>query len=305
MTEPDDYTFRRYLDAKRTVDERALDRRVTDRLRAELAEVSPPLEVLEVGPGLGGTIERVLMWDVLPDHVRYTAVDVDPDLVTAARSRLRTLAEHRPFEVHDRDDSLVVDHDGRQIAVDLVARDVFDFVEATDREWDLLIAQAFLDLTDVRSALPTLCSAVPTGGLLYFPITFDGGTTFEPTIDPAFDDQLERRYHTHMDTADEGGDGGGDSRAGRHLLSALPAIGGTVEAAGSSDWVVVPGTDGYPADEAYFLHHIVEMVRGALADDPGLESDRFDRWVTQRHHQIENETLVYIAHQLDVLGRSP
>lgn len=305
MTEPETYSFRRYLDAKRTVDERALDRRVEERLQDGLAEASSPLRILEVGSGIGATIERILTLDGLPDRVRYTAVDVDPELVSSARERLHDRSERRPFEVHERDQTLVADTDGSRIVIDLRARDVFEFLEDADREWDILVGQAFLDLTDVRSALGTLCGAVTAGGLLYFPITFDGETILEPTIDPALDERIDRRYHTHMETGDDTEDAGGDSRAGRHLLTALPAIGGSVVAAGSSDWVVVPDADGYPADEAYFLHHIVEMIRDALSDDPELESERFDEWIERRHRQIEDGQLVYIAHQLDVLGRSP
>lgn len=300
MPGPNTYSFERYLEAKRTVDERALNRRVRGRLQAELADVSPPLQVLEVGPGIGATIERVLTWESLPDRVQYTAVDVDRALVDRARERLREQSRDRPFEVHERDGALVLERGERQLSLDLVARDAFAFVAEANRTWDLLIGQAFLDLTDVRSALATLCEAVQTGGFLYFPITFDGATILEPTIDREFDEQIERRYHDHMERED----GGGDSRAGRHLLTALPAMGGEVVAAGSSDWVVRPAADGYPADEAYFLHHVVEMIRGALADDPELPSQRFDEWITERHRQIENGELVYVAHQLDVLGRS-
>lgn len=207
--------------------------------------------------------------------------------------------------MHERDTTLVAELEQRQIIINPVVRDVFEFIEETDQERDLLIAQAFLDLTDVQSALPTLCTAVTAGGLLHFPITFDGRTILEPAIDPEFDNRVECRYHHHMETSDETDDSGGDSRAGRRLLTALPALGGEVVAAGSSDWVVVPEPGGYTADESYFLHHIIEMIQDALADDPELESDRFDEWIKQRHHQIEKRNLIYIAHQLDVLGRSP
>lgn len=305
VTEPGTYSYRRYLDAKRTVDERALDRRVAERLRAELAGVSPPLDVLEVGAGTGATIERVATWDALPDRVRYTAVDIDPDLVARARTRLLDGTGNRPFEAHERDGAVVLEREEGTVVVDPVVRDAFEFVEETDREWDLLVAQAFLDTTDVREALATFGGAVTSGGLLYVPITFDGGTILEPPIDPAFDRRVERRYHHQIDTRGESGDEGGDARAGRHLLTALPALGGAVVAAGSSDWVVVPDADGYPADEAYFLHHIIETIRDALDDDPALDSARFDEWIETRHRQVEDGRLVYVAHQLDVLGRSP
>jgi hypothetical protein len=78
-----------------------------------------------------------------------------------------------------------------------------------------------------------------------------------------------------------------------------------VLAAGSSDWVVFSGANGYPADEAYFLHHIIHTIGMALTGHPDLDAQRLDSWVAQRHAQIDQGALVYIAHQLDVLGRVP
>jgi len=71
------------------------------------------------------------------------------------------------------------------------------------------------------------------------------------------------------------------------------------------DWVVFAGANGYPADEAYFLHDIIHTIGTALAGNPQLDAELLSTWVAQRHAQIEQGTLVYIAHQLDVLGRVP
>jgi hypothetical protein len=49
----------------------------------------------------------------------------------------------------------------------------------------------------------------------------------------------------------------GDSPTGRPLFAQLRATDVEVRAAGSSDWVVFAGSNGYAADEAYFLHCII------------------------------------------------
>ena len=95
----------------------------------------------------------------------------------------------------------------------------------------------------------------------------------------------------------------GDSRSGRHLFHQLRQAGGEILAAGSSDWVVFAGDDGYPADEAYFLQFIVHTMQQALAGHPELDAARFADWIRQRQKQIENGDLVYIAHQIDFFGR--
>ena len=95
----------------------------------------------------------------------------------------------------------------------------------------------------------------------------------------------------------------GDSRSGRHLFGYLQAAGAQILAAGASDWVVFPGPDGYPADEAYFLHFIIHTIHGALAGHPELDPYCLDAWAARRHAQIERCELVYIAHQMDFVGR--
>lgn len=303
---PSTYSFRRYLLAKRTVDDRALDRRVLGALERALDRRADagdgPLDVVEVGAGVGAMLARLLAWDRLPGEVAYTAVDLDPETIAVARERLPCWAAEAGHEVaHAGTDRFEFRRDDRRVTVDLVAADALAYVDADD-DRDLLVGCAFADLLDLETAVPRLLAALAPGGLCYFPITFDGGTGFEPSADPAFDARVERRYHHHMDErrADPG-----DSRAGRHLLGELRAAGGEVVAAGGSDWAVHPVEGGYPADEAYFLHHVLDTVRGALADDPALDADRFGPWVERRHRQVEAGELSYVAHNLDVLGRKP
>jgi hypothetical protein len=141
------------------------------------------------------------------------------------------------------------------------------------------------------------------GGLFYFTIVFDGGTILQPEIDPSFDAYVERLYHHTMDTRQVNNQPSGDSQTGRHLFQHLQTAGAELLAAGSSDWVIFPGLHGYPADEAYFLHFIIHTMHNALNGHPDLIPDQLDNWIVQRHAQIETGQLVYIAHQLDFLGR--
>ena len=170
-------------------------------------------------------------------------------------------------------------------------------------QWDLLIANAFLDLIDVRSALPEILSLLKPGGRFYFTVTFDGSTIFQPEIDKELDTTIEGLYHETMDRRIIRGRPSGDSRTGRHFFAEARNAGAEILDSGSSDWVVFAGPRGYPADEAYFLHFIIHTVGSALAGRPELDSERFTAWIQERHAQVEQGRLVYIAHQLDFLGR--
>jgi len=114
---------------------------------------------------------------------------------------------------------------------------------------------------------------------------------------------VEQLYHETMDARVTNGRLSGDSRSGRHLFTQLRQNGVEIIAAGSSDWVVYAGSDGYVADEAYFLHFIIHTMYGALRDHPQLDAATFEAWITERHAQIERGELVYITHQMDFLGK--
>ncbi|MEZ4643998.1 MAG: class I SAM-dependent methyltransferase [Chloroflexota bacterium] len=286
ITEFDSFT--RYLSAKKTVDDRALNKHVWEAMAAALpaATAAKPLRVLEIGAGIGTMVERLAAQNVLT-HAHYTAVDTDPANIAAARQRLGTL----PASIH----------------LELVTADAFAFAANahSTRTWDLLIAHAFLDLVDIPAALPQLLPLLAPGGAYYFTINFDGNTILQPTIDAPFDKHIEALYHRTMDERLTNGKPSGDSQTGRHMFHQLRAAGASILAAGSSDWVVFATDNGYPADEAYFLHFIVNTMYGALNGHPELNQERFTRWIAQRHAQIERGELVYIAHQLDFYGRFP
>ena len=307
MPIPRAYSFARYLSAKKSVDDRALNRYVWQSLVAALPRATPeqPLQILEAGAGLGTMVERLVASRMLT-HATYTAIDLEPTLIAEARRRLPQWATAQGLQVQqDSQAQIYMQRPGQDIRVATEAIDLFRFIarEQGQRTWDLLIAQALLDLVDVPTTLPALLSLLRPGGLLYCPITFDGGTVFQPEIDLEFDAAIEACYHQTMDRRLIASKPSGDSRTGRHLFTHLQATGAEVLAAGSSDWVVFAGPSGYAADEAYFLHCIIHTMHTALAGHPRLDPGRFTDWIAQRHAQVEQGTLVYIAHQLDLLGR--
>ena len=307
MPVPSTYSFTRYLTAKKSVDDRALNQHVWQSLAAALPRATPekPLQILEVGAGLGTMVERLFAGGMLT-HATYTAIDLEPTLIAEARRRLPHWAAAQGLQVQQgSQEQLHVQRPGQDIRVETEAIDLLGFIarEQGQRTWDLLIAQALLDLVDVLTTLPALLSLLRPGGLLYCPITFDGATVFQPELDPEFDVVIEACYHQTMDQRLIAGKPSGDSRTGRHLFMHLRAAGAEVCAAGSSDWVVFAGPNGYSADEAYFLHFILHTMHTALAGHPHLDPERCTAWMAQRHIQVEQGTLVYIAHQLDLLGR--
>jgi SAM-dependent methyltransferase len=306
VTGPPAPDFIRYLAAKQPLDDRSLNRHVWDTLMQAVRDrPNPaPLRVLEVGCGIGTMLERLLDWGLLIRGA-YTGIDAEAEFIRAARQRCRGYtAERHTGLFEDADGAMVLRPPGAEVRVTLKAADLFDFMdrEGGKSTWDLLVAHAVLDLIDLPTALPRLLSLAADRGLFYFTLNFDGATIFAPPIDPDLDHCIEVLYHRTMDTRLCRGRPSGSSVTGRRLFRLLQEAGARVAAAGSSDWVVFPGPEGYPGDEAFFLHFIIDTIGRALHGHPELDGGRLQAWIAQRHRQIDAQELIYVAHQLDVMG---
>jgi SAM-dependent methyltransferase len=306
VTGPSAPDFIRYLAAKKGLDDRSLNRHVWDHLVRAVGDRqdSSPLRVLEVGCGIGTMLERLLDRGLLT-RAAYTGIDVEPEFIRVAAERCRAYAAARHASLTpEPGGAMLFSSPAQEVRVTLEAADLFDFLDQAPEKsaWDLIAAHAVLDLIDLPTALPRLLSHLAPGGLFYFSLNFDGVTSLEPPIDPDLDALIETLYHRTMDRRRCRGKPSGSSRTGRRLFGHLKAAGARLAAAGSSDWVVFPGPDGYPGDEAYFLHWIIDTIDRALNGHPELDRGCFQTWIAQRHRQIEAAELTYIAHQLDFLG---
>lgn len=308
MTTPESYPFTRYLSAKKTVDDRALNKNVWQSLLRAVSAKSgeEPLRILEIGAGIGTMVERALDWGLIA-NAEYLALDSMAENITHAATRVPQWASGQGFTVEDLDTRCFrMSRGGQSLVLKFESANVFDLIGKDHNQagWDVLIANAFLDLVDVPAALPGLFSLLKPGGLFYFSVTFDGCTILQPETDRLLDALIEALYHETMDSRVINGKPSGDSRTGRHFFQHVRAAGAELLDAGASDWVVFPGSDGYPADEAFFLHFIIHTMASALRGHPGLDAGAFEQWIEQRHAQIEQGSLVYIAHQMDFFGAS-
>jgi hypothetical protein len=293
------FDYARYLAAKTTVDDRALNRHVLAELRRLMPAGAP--RVLEVGAGLGTMVARLMDWGALGAG-EYILLDADRQLLDGSRRWLRDWAAARGLRCDPRPDGLLVG----DLRVRLVHAELGSYLEAAGgARADVLIASAVLDLVEVSALLPDLLRLLVSGGVYWFTINYDGESVFAPSH--PHDDQVLRAYHGDMDERIRYGRPAGESRTGRRLFHHLRDAGAPVLAAGASDWVVYPAADGsYPADEAYFLHSILNTIRDALRDRQNqVEPAELAGWLAERGRQLAAGELVYIAHQLDFAGRSP
>jgi SAM-dependent methyltransferase len=293
-----EHALPRYLESKRSVDDRALSPRVRDRF---LDSLPPEPTIVEAGSGTGVTVPRLLSWGV--DGGRYVGVDADNRIVAFAR-RVRPTSLRRAGYAVSEAPSAASPPEGTtrrppdftvgDLAVGFETGDALDTLDGAE-DVDAVIAQAFADLVPLSRLLSAVESALRPGGVAYLPITFDGGTIFQP--DHPADEAVEAAYHAAIDDRP-----GRDVRAGRHLIDTFRRRDGDLLAAGSSDWIVRPRDGAYPADERYFLGRLLGFVESGVDD---REVEGFDDWISTRRDQLAAGELTYVAHQYDLLYRTP
>ncbi|MGV3621757.1 MAG: hypothetical protein ACO1OB_13115 [Archangium sp.] len=289
------YDYTRYLRAKTTVDDRALNRVVLETLKTQLA--GKPVDVLEIGAGVGTMISRALSWGIVSTGA-WTLLDEDAVSLEDARRWLAEWCAARQKSCESRDGELLLD--GR-LRVRFVCSKLHDWLDTPAGQYSLLVANAFLDLVELSESLPRLARLLSDGGAYWFTINFDGESIFVPAS--ADDAAVLDVYHRSMNTRVRDGRRAGSSRTGRELFEQLEAAGLAIRAAGSSDWVVHPTDGAYADDEGYFLHHIIHTVEAELRSRPAeVDATVVNAWGTRRHAEIDQGRLAYIAHQLDFTG---
>lgn len=279
-----DADFVRYLAAKTSIDDAALNARVRNAFLHDVSVLGAAPRVLELGGGIGTMAARLAgMPAFAAAQPRYTLIDEQRHLIAEARRRCA----------------------GLPISVDAQVADARAVLRDTAGQWDVLIANAFLDLFDLAVIVPLALRALRPGGVFYFTINFDGMTRLLPLIDPGYDGEIEALYHRSMDERITDSARSGDSRSGSNLFEQLRNVGAHILAAGSSDWVVHAGPHGYANDDAFFLRCIMGFFEQSVGARPDVDPARFGAWLRARHAQIDRGELVFLAHQLDFAGVTP
>jgi len=289
------FSYPRYLAAKETVDERALNERVLRCFLDQLTErTGATLRILEIGGGTGAMLRRLipLLERDSNQSMEYTLIDQRAENVEEGERALRFWAHSTEYDITKTGKREYHLNDGGfdHVRVQFIAGDFFEYAGEGTEGVDAIVAQAVLDLVDLDRTFRHLRSRLRHHGLWYLPTHFDGTTTFEPIVDPDLDRNIEQAYHRSML----------DPHTGRHMLTALRTASASLLEVGSSDWIVFGSNGAYPKDEQYFLHSILHFIKNEVSTSDRVDTDDLEKWIRRRTQQVEAGDLIYLAHQLDV-----
>lgn len=304
-------TYIDYLESKKEVDDRSLNRRVFEQFRKALDAIQRkrPVRILEIGAGTGTMLERLTERAVLR-NAQYTAVDLNPEFLSHIPPRMEKLTtrigwERSPAHTDANTTRLTIQSESHQVEIEVIPADIFEFIAQSQQQnrWDMVLAHTVLDIFPLRRVLQQIFTVLRPGGFYYFTLNYDGMSRLLPTVDEQLDRLIERRYHHTMDERKFDGLPIAGRFCGRQLLTYLPEFHAPPAAIGCSDWIVHPGKRGYSKDTETFLTFMIYTIQDALRTDPELNQTRFAEWIDTRYSQVDNHTLTLIAHQLDFFGR--
>ena len=296
-------SYVKYLEAKHSVDDRSINHYVWSAFIQKLNKNHDAgiCHILEIGAGTGHTFFKILEAIELSQCL-YTVVELEQDHLARLFEKLEGWVKNQGGQIDDvkGERRYIVQLPEKKIEVQLVEQDIEQYLIALDQEetYSAIVGQAIIDLLDIDHVFPLMAGVLKPEGLYYFPISFDGMTSFLPELDKAIDSKVEKIYHESMVH------GGIDrSQTGRRTLLYMLKNGLRIESVGSSDWVIYPDTRGmYPGNEKYFLQHILDLVRKEMAASNQIDQGVAEHWYARRVTQLERGELVYIAHQLDILA---
>ncbi len=292
-----------YLAAKKSIDDRALNRLVWAELCQTLprATAAKPANIMEIGAGIGTMLTRMVDWGLLTGPVTYLATDSDGAHLRQARQYLAAWADGQGYSLHwsgDQCGLLVTAHAEISLLLEQVCAEELAQRTHTLGTLHLIIAHAVLDLINLAAVLPGLLAQLTPGGLAYLTCNFDGSTLFLPEYPGGIEQEILARYHASMEARLTGA-----SHTGRRLLHFLQRPGLELLTAGSSDWVIHARNEAYSADESLFLHAIIATVEQELTGRSGPAPSGLATWARTRHQQVKAGTLSFMARNLDFLAR--
>lgn len=295
-----DIDFAEYLQAKFPLDERSLNPQVRALLVRSL-QGRPEIRGLDLGTGTGAMLRRLIEWG-LTDNLVLTGLDLQPELLDKVGTIIEGLLRDRGFVVPREQPPWQAERAGQIVVLNLHTSELVDY-HPYQPNFDLITAQAFMDIVPLEDTLRQVQGWLKPGGLFYATLNYDGATQLFPSFrEVAFEARLLANYDQSMERRRVDGKPTGGSHSGARLLAALLDGGFELLGYGSSDWNMTPERGLYRDQDAICLQAILECIRKEGAAAGGFADSELNRWFLDRLERTHAGHLGLIVHQLDILA---
>ena len=304
MAEQGEGGFRDYLEAKISIDDESINKKVFALFAGYLAKLSHPV-ILDVGTGTGAMIRRIIQNGTVGSAVFY-GIDQSKDLLEEARRQLGLLFRERGFSVKGGDQIMTAVRGEQVMEVHLVSGNILDDKFASSLQkipFDCITCNAFMDVVPTDSSLEVFASLLRAGGFFYATINYDGTTELLPSFeDRSFEEQLLSAYNRSMDQRTVGAKKTGGSRTGSLLFDQVLQHGFSVAGFGSSDWSIFPWNGTYTPQEEVFLNALLLTMYEEGLQQPSVDRYSLSAWYAGRSESVERKLLAFMTHQSDLLA---
>lgn len=294
------FDYVQYLDVKKSIDDRSLNKTVwlefSNWLKVE-SNRGASIKILEIGAGIGTMIERLLESSLLI-KCHYVAIEPEVAFKDAAVDRLKAWADnHSCYFKIDSKGLWRISSNKLDITIEWVEADAgkIDKLFGKD-EFNALLSHAVIDLLPVPEIMPSILEKLKAQGGCYFSLNFSGQTNFYPKHEN--DDVVSASYHADMDSRFPSVDWQ-PSLTGSTLPNWLKSYGCQKVIDGDSDWQLGKSEElgGLNNEDGLFVRNILDTIKKALAGLPGI-----DAWLATRYEQLEQGQLAIKISNSDCFG---
>ena len=260
-----------WLSLREAADKRARNGELADNLRSWFL-MRPSIFVVDLGCGTGANLRATA--PLLPDSQRWTLVDNDPVLLSAARDALCVWADRSA----PSGDKLTLTKGTAQIEVTFLEADLATGLAPllSGAAPDLITASALFDLASAGVIGRFAAAAARSRAAVYATLSYNGRQGWTPRR--PIDQQMLAAFHGHQ-MADKGLGIAAGPTAAIELSEALTAHGYSVTE-GTSPWRLGAG------DQALVTELATGFAR-AVRETRAVPAAEIDAWLALRHTAAE------------------
>lgn len=255
-----------WLALREPVDHRSRDLRLAGRLRDHFAGRSE-VEVVDLGCGSGSNLRGT--FHLLPVEQRWTLVDYDPRLLTAARESIATWADGREDTSTAEANELTVRKNGKRLRIAFRQADLnAGLGQALGKSPDLVTASAFFDLCSAEFIYRLAAEVAARRAAFFTVLTYNGEQSWTPAH-PA-DASMLAAFTKHQ-AGDKGFGASAGPNAPGALAAAFQSAGYTVHD-GDSPWRLTHV-------DASLIADLAAGFAGAAAETGDVDASTLASWV--------------------------